>query len=84
MRRTRPNAGLTFSHGDRIEIFPSTGSEVLLFDDLWRDRCLVSVSVAVGDLGELSEFHAPFVSKAHLMQLKQEAIDDPARKEKRE
>jgi len=69
-------------NGDPIEVVTSIGSEVLSFDDLWRDPRLVSVSVWVEN--KMSEFEASFVTKAHLMQLKQEAIDDQSRKEKSE
>jgi len=79
---SQPNKILRFPYGGPIEVMTSTKSEVLLFDDLWRDPRLVSISVAVG--GEISEFKVPFVTKAHLMQLKQEAIDDQTRKEKSE
>jgi hypothetical protein len=65
--------------GDFVEIVTSTKSQALSFDDLWRDRRLVSVSVSVG--GEMSEFDASFVSNAHLLQLKLESIEDPARPE---
>jgi len=41
-------------------------------------------SVVIGDSLVESEFEAAFVSKAHLIQLKQEAREDQARKEKRE
>ena len=56
-----------------------TKSQALSFYDLWRDRRLVSVSVSAG--GEMSEFDSSFVSEAHLLQLKLESIEDPARPE---
>jgi hypothetical protein len=81
-RLSQPNTKLCVPYGGPIEILTSTKSEVLSFDDLWRDRCLVSVSVAVGDSWGESVFDAAFVSKAHLLQLKREAISDPERDEK--
>jgi hypothetical protein len=69
-------------NGTRIDIMTSTDSTVLSFDDLWRDRCEVPVSVALGNPPRRYEFNASFVSKAHLLQLKQEAINDPNRDEK--
>lgn len=83
-RLSRPKTNLGVPFGGHIEILTSIESEMLSFDDLWRDRYLARVSVAVGDSGEVSVFDAPFVSKAHLLQLKQEAINDPVRGEKRE
>jgi len=61
------------------KVMAETKSQALSFYDLWRDRRLVSVSVSVG--GEMSEFDASFVSEAHLLQLKLESIEDPARPE---
>jgi hypothetical protein len=44
-RLSQPNKILRFPYGGPIEVMTSTKSEVLLFDDLWRDPRLVSVSV---------------------------------------
>ena|SRR5215470_10781767 len=80
-RLAQPRKRLDFSIGDPIEIFTSTDSPELSFDDLLRDSSEVHVSIVVGNLSEKSEFEVPFVSKAHLLQLKQEAISDPERDE---
>lgn len=77
---TQPRKKWTF--GERIEkvdIVTSTDSRTLSFDDLWRDRREVSTSVVLD--GVKHEFGAPFVSKAHLIQLKLESINDPKRLE---
>jgi hypothetical protein len=82
----QPKKKLTILYGgDPIEIVTSTSSTVLSFEDLWRDRCLVSVSVIVKDSLNPAVFNVPYVSKAHLLQLKQEAVNDTDRdEEKRE
>jgi hypothetical protein len=77
----QPKKILRISNGDLIEILTSTKSTEVSFDDLWRDRCEVSVSVVVGDPPKKYKFGAPFVSKAHLLQLKKEAVSDPGRDE---
>jgi hypothetical protein len=78
---SRPKGRLSFSYGGPIEILTSTD---LPFGDLWRDRRFFPVAVVIPGSWRKSKFDAAFVSKAHLIQLKQEAIKDPARKEKRE
>jgi hypothetical protein len=83
-RLAQPKQMMTVPQGDPIDIFTSTDSSQLSFDDLWKDRCEVLVSVVVGNPPMKYEFYVPFVSKAHLLQLKREAVSNPGRGEKRE
>jgi hypothetical protein len=83
-RLSRPKSGVNVPYDNGVEIMTSTESEVLSFDDLWRDRCLVSVSMVLPGSWEESIFDVPFVSNAHLVQLKQEAINNPERKKNKE
>ena len=80
----RRNSVVNVPYDNGVEIMTSTESEVLTFDDLWRDRFLVSVSVVLPGSWEESVFDVPFVSKAHLVQLRQEAINSPERKKNKE